>query len=168
MLDLSGLGGSLGGLVGGYFDNRVARQQGQLQQLQGQMALSQAVRNRMMTDFNARLNQRKAEEAANSSGVYDPSEANNVGVQAVNRVKDENAIEQQAAAQQETLAQKQLSMIKKHIRAQRGAYYGNMGLHLLGAAAGAYGMWPQTTGGWGDGTSYDSGYLSQFGGNGGE
>lgn len=139
------LAGSLGGMVGGYFENQYQRQRDKMEKLQGQSALSAAVRNRMLTDMQARLGQRRAEEGAAESGVYDPSEPLNVGVQAVNRVKEENSIRQAAASEQENYASKQMSALKKAIGTRRQHYYANMGLHLLGAGYGAYNMWPQST-----------------------
>jgi len=136
--------GGLGGLLGGYFQNKANRRAGSFEKKKAHFGLSQAIRNRRMTEYNARLGERMAEERAADAGTYDPSEPMNVGVQAVNRVKTQNQAAIEGARENEALAHSALSNLRRQIRDQRHNYYANQAVNLLGMGLGAYQMMPST------------------------
>lgn len=133
-------GGS--GLVGGFLGQKAQKIQNKLAKKQANYNMSQAIRNRQRTEMDARLQQRMAEEGAAASGGYDPAEALNYGVQAVDRVKDRNAMDIASAREAESMAASNLSALKKQIRQQRQSYYADMAMQLLQMGVGAYSMLP--------------------------
>jgi hypothetical protein len=136
--------GSLGGILGGFFENKANKRAMRFEKKKAHFGLSQAIRNRRMTEYNARLGERMAEERAADAGTYDPSEPMNVGVQAVNRVKTQNQAAIEGARENESLAHSALSNLRHQIKANRQNYYTQQALNLLGMGLGAYSMIPNT------------------------
>lgn len=136
--------GSLGGMMGGYFQQKANKRSNSFEKKKAHFGLSAAIRNRKMTEYNARLGERMAEERAADAGTYDPSEEMNVGVQAVNRVKTQNNAAIEGARENESMAHSALSNLRHQIKAQRQNYYASQALNLLGMGLGAYQMIPST------------------------
>lgn len=134
--------GGLGGLLGGYFENKANRRAMKFEKKKANFSLAQAIRNRKMTEYNSRLGERMAEERAADAGTYDPSDPMNVGVQAVNRVRTNNQAAIDSARDQEALSHSALSNLRRQIRDQRHNYYASQALNLLGMGMGAYSMMP--------------------------
>ena len=141
---LAAIGGG-GGLLSGFFGRKAQKVQNRLDKKVAHFNLAQAIRNRKRTEMDARLSQRMAEERAADAGTYDPSEPLNVGVQAVRRVTDRNALDLEGARQSESLAASQLNALKKQIKKQRQQYYLNSAINLLQLGLGAYSMIPSGT-----------------------
>lgn len=133
-------GGS--GMLGSYFGRKTQKIQNRMDKRMGHYNLSQAIRNRQRTEMDARLSQRMAEERAADAGTYDPSEPLNVGVQAVNRVKDRNELSLESARAGESMAHSQLSALSKQIRQRRQQFYASMAMNALQMGLGAYSMMP--------------------------
>lgn len=140
-----GLLGGLGGLVGGFFQNKANKRAMGFEKKKARFGLSQAIRNRRMTEYNARLGERMAEERAADAGTYDPNEEMNVGVQAVNRVRTQNNAAIEGARENEAMAASALSNLRRQIRDQRQSYYAQQAINLLGTGLGAYSMIPSST-----------------------
>jgi hypothetical protein len=134
--------GGLGGLLGGYFQNKTNKRALSFEKKKAHFGLSQAIRNRKMTEYNSRLGERMAEERAADAGTYDPSEAMNVGVQAVNRVKTNNQAAIEGARDNESMANTALSHVRRQIRDNRHNYYAQQAMNLLQTGIGAYSMIP--------------------------
>ena len=145
MVNFLGSLGNLGGMVGGFFQNKANKRALSFEKKKAHFGLSQAIRNRRMTEYNARLGQRMAEERAADAGTYDPSEPMNVGVQAVNRVKTGNQAAIEGAREGEAMAHSALSNVRHQIKSNRQNYYTQQALNLLGMGLGAYSMIPSST-----------------------
>ncbi len=136
--------GGLGGLLGGFFQNKANKRAFSFEKKKAHFSLSQAIRNRKMTEYNSRLGERQAEERAAESGTYDPSEPMNVGVQAVNRVRTNNNAAIEGARENEAMAHSALSNLRRQIRDNRQSYYAQQAMNLLNTGMGAYSMLPST------------------------
>lgn len=134
--------GALGGLLGGFYQQKAAKAGNKLEKMKGRYNLNQAIRNRKMTEYDAYLAKRQAEEGAAASGTYDPSEPLNVGRQAVGRVEKRGQMAVEGAAEAEHYASKSMSALKKAISNQRRQYYIQQAINLLNTGLGAYSMIP--------------------------
>ncbi len=132
----------LGGMIGGFFQNKANKRLLGFEKKKAHFGLAQAIRNRRMTEYNARLGERMAEERAADAGTYDPSEPMNVGVQAVNRVRTNNQAAIDSARDNESLAGSALSQVRHQIKSNRRNYYAQQAMNLLGMGMGAYSMIP--------------------------
>lgn len=134
--------GGLGGLVGGFYQNKANKAAFGFEKKKAHFGLSQAIRARKMAEFNSRIGRRQAEEAAASSGTYDPSEPMNVGVQSINRAMFPHQMALESAREGEAMAGSALSNLRKQIKNNRKNYYAQQAMNLLGTGIGAYSMMP--------------------------
>ncbi len=134
--------GSIGGLVGGFYQNKANKKAFSFEKKKAHFGLASAIRSRKMAEFNSRIGRRQAEEAAASAGTYDPSEPMNVGKMSIDRAMFPHQMALEQAQQQEAMAGSALSNLRKQIKNNRRNYYVQQGMNLLGTGIGAYNMIP--------------------------